>query len=808
MKRRGSVNLIKAALGALVCCCLSLCAGAAPVCGQENAYRLENVTVGQIRYGQKLKECGLTGVVYDSAGKVVEGSLTWMYPERVMLDVGQVPETVLFTPKQAEPAIPPVETATSDETETNGVTEETKESREPTEESTEPAGEPIPKQQKLPNFTVYVQVGKGQTQVTSWPVVEKKEKVYDGDLLKEALSLQGSGAAICPVQSEAPGISAVRQERVPGSFRIQLKGRDPSSQKLEAGEQTVVLSFIPQNENKYESYSTELQLQVEPRPVTLTIYDIKTPLQTGEEIVLTARIWKEKGLENANGKISFYGNGKELAADLTLTETQDGWEAKTLWSPAKAGEYEMQAVYQPEDSHTDRAKSYIRRILAADPVTAILTEELPEGEVGADYEAEIKTDASGEFALQFSVTKGQLPEGLTLNEKNGTIWGTPKKSGEFTFTLTAKEKETLVSREFILSLRKKEKRQPKLTVSVSPEKITGGGDVTLKIKLEDPEDKEKKDGLPGAVAVSFDRSVGTRQSLQGKEGSYTYIFIAGNENGKIRCTVKSEENDFYTAAEASVDVVTVKEEAPEEKPSKKPSEKPKETPEKEPEKKEEPEPVKKTPEEIEAEFWQDVIFRIYAAQEEGGTVTINAKGHKAVSEKVMEALRTHDKVTLALVWEGDMIVIPAKKAPSYQKGVTAWAMADLSKMYPLLKPAPAPSQPPAPAPTQTPAVPQKPAPSPSSPQNVQNPSKGGIIIHEKTEPEETRESESVSPVTETQQESSSLETEAVPAVSTQEIQEEKGGVKIDWFLVAAGICAGTGIVAVTTAIAAMVRKKR
>ncbi len=824
MKRRGIVNLMKAVTGALICGCLTVCAGIVPVHAQETGYQLNSVTTGEIRYGQKLKECSLTGVVCDSAGQVMKGSLTWMEPEKVMLQAGQISEEVLFTPEQTEPVLPPAETEPSGETPPPKETEPSKESesseipvqnkekgpsegpRETGNGTEEAAGQTEghefsrqqerTQQQNQIKFWVIVTVGKGKTEVT-WPVVSVKRQIYDGDISGDVLSLQGPGTAVCKVASTVPGAKAVQEEAVPGNFEIK-----PRDAKLEAGKQTVELIFTPDNIIQYERCSREIEVEVEPRPVPLKLFEVETPLQTGQEISLTAMIRKEKGLDNANGKVTFYVN-EQAAAELPLTEKQNGWEAETTWSPSEAGEYKIQAVYMPEDSHTARTESVMRTVLAVDPMTAVRTEDLPEGEEGSEYEAKIETDASGEIALQFSVTRGQLPRGLMLDQKNGRISGLPEEAGRFSFTLMAKEGTITVSREYTLFIRKKEKLQPKLKVSASPEKITGGGDVTLKIEIEDPEDAEKKKDLPSAFSVSFDRAVKTRQPAEGKDGSYTYIFTVGNENGKIRCTVRSVENDFYTSAETYVDVEAVKEEEPEEKPSEKPSEKPKE-PEK---KKEEEEPVKKTPEEIEAEFWQDVVFRIYKAQEKGDTVTINAKGHKAVPDKVLDALRTHDRVTLALVWEGDMIVIPAQKAPAYQKGVTDWSLADLSKQYPLAKPAPVP------APAPAPAAPEKPAVKPpfqGSGQNAHKENQGGIIIHEKAEPETEQQTETESTVSETEEEPESVDSgkETVPVVSVPEIQEEKGGMKIDWFLVAACICAGTGIIAVTTAIAAMVRKKR
>jgi hypothetical protein len=65
---------------------------------------------------------------------------------------------------------------------------------------------------------------------------------------------------------------------------------------------------------------------------------------------------------------------------------------------------------------------------------------LPNGQYGAAYSRQTITVTGGGMSpYAFSVSKGSLPNGMTLS-KDGILSGTPRAAGTFTFTITAKEK--------------------------------------------------------------------------------------------------------------------------------------------------------------------------------------------------------------------------------------------------------------------------------------------------------------------------------------------------------------------------------
>ncbi|MBR1657954.1 MAG: S8 family serine peptidase [Synergistaceae bacterium] len=117
----------------------------------------------------------------------------------------------------------------------------------------------------------------------------------------------------------------------------------------------------------------------------------------------------------------------EIYADesLGLTISQSG-DIKGL--PAKAGDFKAYIYITSGDLTEDRM--YTLKVMEKPSVT---TQSLPDGKVNTPYET-AALSADGTKPCLWLDTEGKLPDGLSL-AANGYIFGTPTKSGTFTFAL-------------------------------------------------------------------------------------------------------------------------------------------------------------------------------------------------------------------------------------------------------------------------------------------------------------------------------------------------------------------------------------
>lgn len=82
--------------------------------------------------------------------------------------------------------------------------------------------------------------------------------------------------------------------------------------------------------------------------------------------------------------------------------------------------------------------------------TITTTSPLPNGTVGTYYEQKLTSD--GTEPIKWSISNGNLPAGLSLNEDTGEISGTPTAAGSNTFTITAKNVYGIKTRELTITV--------------------------------------------------------------------------------------------------------------------------------------------------------------------------------------------------------------------------------------------------------------------------------------------------------------------------------------------------------------------
>jgi hypothetical protein len=116
--------------------------------------------------------------------------------------------------------------------------------------------------------------------------------------------------------------------------------------------------------------------------------------------------------------------------------------------------YDVSALYPFEDGE----------------VPTIMTDDLPDGEVGEEYNAILVAD--GDEPITWSLEDGMLPDGLSLSD-DGEISGTPTTKGTFIFTVTATNDFGSDTKEFSILIEEVEvgiydKTEENITITPNP----------------------------------------------------------------------------------------------------------------------------------------------------------------------------------------------------------------------------------------------------------------------------------------------------------------------------------------------------
>ena len=172
---------------------------------------------------------------------------------------------------------------------------------------------------------------------------------------------------------------------------------------------------------------------------------------------------------DGNGGIVFNGKSGTVYGDVTLQEDLEigNDETLTIGKDASLTVPENVELTNNGTIIVEKGGNLTGNITNAPP--KITTESLNEGTVNAAYNQTLAADNN---PTSWSVTNGDLPNGLTL--ENNTISGTPTKAGNYTFTVTATNGNGSDSKEFTLSIN--EETKYRLTVELNGGNGTTTGD--------------------------------------------------------------------------------------------------------------------------------------------------------------------------------------------------------------------------------------------------------------------------------------------------------------------------------------------
>ena len=170
-----------------------------------------------------------------------------------------------------------------------------------------------------------------------------------------------------------------------------------------------------------------------------------------------------------------------------------------------------------------------------DTVPVITTASLPDGSEGTAYSQTLTV--SGDIAVTWSITSGDLPSGLTLSE-DGTISGTPTESGTFTFTVLASNSSGSDTKTLSITITSSASSTtaPSITTSSLTEGVMYSAySASLEASGTSPITWSLADGtLPDGLILSED---GTISGTPTEGGVFSFTVSAANSAGSDSATL-------------------------------------------------------------------------------------------------------------------------------------------------------------------------------------------------------------------------------------------------------------------------------
>ncbi len=170
------------------------------------------------------------------------------------------------------------------------------------------------------------------------------------------------------------------------------------------------------------------------QPLSITIKSSIMPLFIGTTYFTAGvvNIPYSHALSASGGSGNYTWSVIDGSLPLGLTiDTETGIISGT---PEKNGTY----FFTLRVSDSSGAKRDVSLSITIRPYITIETTSLPDGKVGIPYEEMI--DYNGGFSnVTWSITSGNIPDGLTFDSYYGEIHGTPEVPGTFDFTVMAED---------------------------------------------------------------------------------------------------------------------------------------------------------------------------------------------------------------------------------------------------------------------------------------------------------------------------------------------------------------------------------
>lgn len=301
---------------------------------------------------------------------------------------------------------------------------------------------------------------------------------------------------------------------------------------------------------------------------TVTAYylgdeDFSTSNSSGGDVVLYSRdargtvLWN--GVPVAGATVQLLVQGEVL--EVADSDTSDEFGGYLLTAPTPQHDFELAPVYLiratlPDSTVLHYAAGEFNvsdlddaervgmlgwgidlEVLRGTP-PAWSDQSVTDGRVGNSYSDGVSV-TSRNTDVEFAVTAGSLPPGLSLDGGTGAITGTPTEEGVSTFTITADNGFGVVSKALSITILRAgipptwdDEELPEFRVSVAvTDGVSAEGDPTIVYSVTEGT-------LP--AGLSLNSATGAITGTPTTEGAYTFVITAENEFGSIEAEFTGE----------------------------------------------------------------------------------------------------------------------------------------------------------------------------------------------------------------------------------------------------------------------------
>jgi hypothetical protein len=268
-----------------------------------------------------------------------------------------------------------------------------------------------------------------------------------------------------------------------------------------------------------------------------------SPLKDGDA---KAEYSQELQVHSGSGSYTWaLQKGSKLPSGLKLKgDKLDSSKATIYGKPAKpVDNYSFTVQVTDKTTGEPATKLYYIHI---NPAVSLTVPKFPAFEEGAGFPQWIPSASGGDDNYTWSITKGQLPDNLTLNPFTGEITGIPSKSGSFKATLEVKDSiegfaSKALSFKVLSRLEIKTSTLPSCDVEIAYKSVTlkaeGGKKPYKWTVLEDTGEGDSSilegyDSLPPGFTL-IEKGVITGTPEVGSSGTYKFKVLAKDSLGEV-----------------------------------------------------------------------------------------------------------------------------------------------------------------------------------------------------------------------------------------------------------------------------------